>query len=135
MPTSQEWERAAEHWVVQQGCTFTRRALRTRFNKQDYFAADVCGKMPGATYYVQVTKGHGNVSVRKRKLEQIPWVPTDRVFVFECRVTRDPVNASREVHWFRVHRYDSKTKEWTVDPEAIRIPRKWFKARLFRESQ
>ena len=124
-------ERAGE-WYLREvcGCVATRRALRTKFARVDFFASDIIGKLPnGACVYAQVTAG-GNEALRtrRRKLEAVPWHESEAVLVLQLVSTPDPVNATRKLYWFRVHRYDQSRGEWSLDREAAPVNRDWFKA-------
>jgi len=75
-------ERAACHYIVHShGCTVFRKAIRTQFQSVDFFASDVVGKKPdGSHVYVQATAGQASaVSARRKKLEKIPWHPSDTI--------------------------------------------------------
>lgn len=139
-------ERASEHCLVHSfGCVVTRRmkrpagggaSLSTDGKKQwqgwggkvDIFHCDVVGKhRDGSHVYAQVTCGQVEaVRQRRRKLETVPWHETDIVLVLQMVETPDPVNQSRKVYHFRVHHFFEG--KWSVDDEAIRIERDWFKA-------
>lgn len=126
-------ERAAEWYARSLGCVVTRRAVQTRWQKQDFFAADVVGKMPdGSHVYVQVTAGQaGRVTERRRKLEQVPWDVKDIVQLVQLRQTEDPANARRKKWFFRVHEYqwDGRgDRAWITHDKAVDVPREWFKA-------
>ena len=86
MVSPREVEVAAENYWKSLGYV-TRRALRTKWAKVDFFGADVIAKDPMVTVYCQVTKSKtsGNIAARRRKLEKIPWVNSDKVYVFELR--------------------------------------------------
>ena len=134
-----EAERAAE-WCLREkfGCVVTRRALRTKFAKVDFFAADVIGKMvDGANVYAQATAGQDEcVRLRRRKLEKVPWHTDERVLVLQLVERQSPVNARSKEWFFRVHEYsgafrsnDERVKrDWMDVCEAIPVPREWFKA-------
>lgn len=141
-------ERAAEHYCHDQmKCVITRRAVRTKWQKQDFFGCDVIGKRAdGVHVYVQVTAGqHSAVTARRRKLEDIPWHKTDIVHLLQLVQTEDPANARRKLWFFRLHMYvpDScfcedryplqdfllgKKRVWKTEENAIPVPREWFKA-------
>jgi hypothetical protein len=137
-----EAERAGEHYAREvMGCVLTRRALRTKYAKVDFFASDVVGKRPNGTHvYLQVTAGQDSaVTARRRKLEAIPWHPTDTVQLLQLVQTPDPANGRRTLWFFRVHEYGSKwlktnikTITWRTYSQAVPVPRVWFKA--FKES-
>ena len=124
-----EAERAAE-WVCMEllGCTHTRRALRTKFAKVDFFGCDVIGvRADGRRVWVQVTAGQvAAVLTRRKKLEAYPWHPTDQVFVWQLVERQDIANPSSKEWFFRVWEYQYGT--WTDNRKPIKIDKKWFKA-------
>jgi len=128
-------ERAAQ-WYVHEVhfCVISRKAIRTKWQKVDFFACDVVGKAPsGKHVYVQVTTGQSSaVSVRRRKLEQIPWHPTDAVDLIQLIHTLDPNDARKKRWWFKVHRYEptaNGSRRWVTDDELVPVPSSWFKTR------
>ena len=134
MPSPREAEVAAEWALIERfGCLpgWTRRALRTKFARVDFFASDVMGKREdGSMVWAQVTKAKStaNVRPRRRKLERVPWSNLDLVLLLHMR-TDDSTRPHR--HHFRVHRLVATLPEqpgiWTVDDELMDIPRAWFK--------
>jgi len=135
-----EAERAAEHYLYEVcGCQPEQiiRAVRTRYQKIDLWAADVMGRRKdGHCYFAQATAGGSEaVRTRRRKLEQISWNPYDHVFVLQLVERQDIVNMRRKSFFFRVHRYlhgldyykEGKLSEWIVDDDACSVPREWFK--------
>ena len=130
-------EVATEHyWQVIRGCV-TRRAVNARFCKVDLFRADVMAKHKGLkfTAYTQVTTGqsHQALRERRRRLEEMPWMETDLVFLFEWRETQDPVNRANLLYFFRVEEYAKLPgqfkRSWQVWPKAVEVPREWLKAK------
>ena len=126
-------ERATEWYAHKElGCIITRRAIRTKFHKVDFFAADVVGKMAdGSHVYIQTTAGqHSAVTSRRRKLEKIPWHSSDLVLLLQLIQTEDPANARKKLWFFRVHRLQRYLDDflWLTDEKAIEIPREWFRA-------
>lgn len=125
-----EAERAGEWYLCRVcGClpAMIIRAIRTKFQHQDLWGADVMGRTTqGRCWYAQVTAG-GNeaVRVRRRKLEAIPWNQFDHVLLLQLVENPDPANARRKQFYFRVHRYDN-AGEWEVDENAWPVPREWF---------
>lgn len=128
-------ERACE-WYAREilGCVQTRRAVRTKWQKVDFFGADVMGKCEnGSTVYIQATAGQdAAVSTRRRKLEIIPWHYTETVEVVRLIQTIDPANARRKLWFFRVHVYSIalggyNNRGWITQSAAIPIPPHWFK--------
>lgn len=128
MVTPREAEVAAENYWLGEGFT-TRRALRTKFAKVDFFGADVLGKSGWSTIFCQVTKGK-NPGSKRRKLEKPEgiWLETDRRLVFELRTLPNPVNRSVHDYYFRVHEL-LKNDKWIIWPEPIKVPRDWFKVK------
>lgn len=128
-----EAEKAAV-WYAREvvGCVLTRRAVRAQFQSVDFFAADIVGKMPdGSHVYIQATAGQRQaVTSRRRKLEAVPWHPTDLVRLVQLVQTEDPANARRKKWFFRVHEYvwNGRDRTWVTHDEAVSVPRAWFKA-------
>ena len=130
-------ERAAVHAAYKLfGCVVTRRAVRTQWQKVDFFASDVVGKKEdGSHVYIQATAGqNAAVTARRRKLEKYPWHITDLVLLFQLVQTEDPASARRKLWFFRIHEYvldyDERTLErsWETYEKAEPIPKEWFKA-------
>jgi len=116
------------------GCVVTRRALRTKYAKVDFYCADIIGKhADGSCVYAQLTAG-GNpaLRIRRRKLETVPWHESEEVMVLQLTFMPDPANMRRKLWFFRVHRfhpgYVRVCDRWTVDDEAAPVPKEWFKA-------
>lgn len=126
-------ERAAE-WLACKvyGCVSTVRAVRTQWQRQDLFGADIMGKRKdGSCVFIQATAGqHSAVTARRRKLEPIPWQDNDTVLIAQLVQTEDPANARRKLWFFRIHLYeqDLVTRMWTTDDRAIPVPKLWFKS-------
>ena len=126
-----EAERAAEWYAIKElECVVTRRALRTKFAKVDFFASDVLAKrVDGSHVYIQVTAGQASaVTARRRKLEKIPWHESDTVQLLQLVQTEDPANSRKKLWFFRVHKYEQERGEWWTEMEAVPVPRHWFKA-------
>lgn len=128
MTAKDDWakaERAAEHWLRYCGCVAIRRAVRTRFQKIDFFGCDIMGRSKtGATAWVQVTCGESaDVAHRRRKLEALPWLKNDNVLILQMKSEQ----LGRTIAYrFRIHEYRcGKWDVWEVDEP---IPREWFKA-------
>ena len=123
-------ERAAE-WVAREhfGCIHTRRAVKTRFNKTDFFGADIIGlRNDGTKIWVQVTAGQdAAVSQRRKKLEKYTWHETDSVYVWQLRETPNPANRRRMLYHFRLCEL-MPDGSWVNWDSAILIRREWFKA-------
>ena len=115
-------------------CIVTCRAVRTKWQSQDMFASDVIGKKEsGKMVFLQATAGQNSaVSIRRKKLTEIPWANTDVVQVLQLVSTEDPANSRRKLFFFRVHKYRIVThrsvRKWITSTEAIPIPREWFKS-------
>lgn len=123
-------------------CHEWHRAMRTRFARQDFYASDVMGRTDAENWFAQVTVGQVEaVRQRRRKLERTPqgrlrsWKATDRVLVLQLVERPSPVNASILEFFFRVHEYIHPKRAgqpedvgWKVWPEAVAVPREWFKA-------
>lgn len=127
-------ERAAE-WALREefGCVATRRALRTKFAKVDFFACDVIGvRQDGSRVWVQVTAGQvGAVLVRRRKIEVYPWHPSDTVVVWQLVERADVANPRKKEWFFRQWEYGlvgSNRREWGEPHQPIPVRRHWFKA-------
>src|SRR2546426_4428638 len=100
-------EVAAEIWLRRQGHV-TRRAIRTKWQKVDFFGADVISiAQDGTKHFVQVTtSGRAeHVRERRRKMELIPWHPTDRVLIFQLVEREVPLDRRKVERFFRVHEY------------------------------
>ena len=129
-----EAEVAAENYYKSLGYD-TRRAIKARFFKVDFFGADVMGRKGAERVYVQVTTGQKSaVTSRRRKLERDDWSPDEQVLLFQLVVTQDPVHKARDVFWFRVHEYKAlrggDRRSWIVMDEAIPVPRELFRVSL-----
>ena len=124
-------ERAARWYAhIVQKCVLTRKAIRTQWQSQDMFGADIVGKRADGTYfYAQATAGgHSAVTSRRRKLEEVPWHPVDTVELLQLVQTIDPANARKKLWFFRIHQYDTKNRFWHTKNEAFPIPKEWFRA-------
>lgn len=131
-----EAEVAAEHWLREQmHCVAIRRAVRTKWQRVDFFGADLVGVLcTGAHVYVQVTTGAAQaVSVRRRKLEGFPWHPSDTVLLLNLVVTESPAKGRRKEFWFRAeelitnHQENGMRSTWQDWEESIPVPREWFR--------
>ena len=128
-------EKAAEHYLHEVcGCDpeQIRKAVRTMWQRVDFWAADVMGRLPVESghhvFYAQVTAGQNEaVRVRRRKLEKINWNILELVMVLQLVEQPDPAHARRKNFYFRVHRLDHVNMTWTVDDQACPVPRAWFK--------
>lgn len=127
-------ERAAE-WAMRMNfdCQHTRRAVKTQWQKQDFFAADVIGLWAnGEKLWVQVTAGQtAAVLTRRRKLERYPWHKSDCVVVWQLVERQDVANPRRKAWMFRVWEYELQSdgsRKWTDQRAPITVPHNWFKA-------
>lgn len=128
-------ERASEWYAIEKHlCVLTRRSIRTRFNKVDFFCCDTVGKKQDGTHvYIQVTAGNNTqVTKRRRKLESVPWHETDTVELLQLIQTPDPANARRKHWFFRVHVYYLERvkgfRQWITLEKAVQIPKYWFRS-------
>lgn len=136
-------ERAAQHYVHHiHNCVISRKAIRTQFQSVDFFASDIVGKRDdGSHVYVQATAGMASaVHARKKKLEAIPWHPSDTVELVQLQ--QEP-GEGRSVNWFfKVFQYspyimvdsvlvkvvEEGKRMWVEKKEMVSIDRSWFKA-------
>ena len=119
-------EIAAERWLIENyKCVITHRAIKTKFARQDLFGGDVIGKdKEGRLYVVQVTTGgHSAVSKRKKKLEEIPWIETDRVFLL-----RMIVNKKSRPYEYLFDVRELKDGRWNKLGQQ-KIPNSWLKTK------
>jgi len=130
-----EAERAAEWYAIEiLNALVTRRAVKSRFQKMDFFGADVMGKRAdGSMIFIQATAGqHAAVTKRRRKLEEIPWNKDDTVELVQLTNTPDPANARKKLWFFRVHVYflaEMKGfRQWITLEKAVPVPKLWFKS-------
>lgn len=126
-----EAEKGTEWYLHEvENCVITVRAIRTKWQRQDLFAADVIGKRKNGTMaYAQATAGRDEaVRQRRRKLDVIPWHKSDTVLLLQLTQTPDPANNRRKLWFFRVHRLDVINLIWSVDEQAFPVPKEWFKA-------
>lgn len=125
-------ERAATHHAIHtHGCLLVRKAIRTQFQSVDFFASDVVGKRSdGSHVYIQATAGQSSaVSTRRKKLEKIPWHPSDTVELVQLVQTENPANARLTSWFFRVHSYGltlQGNRIWHTKETAIPVPKEWF---------
>jgi hypothetical protein len=112
-------ERAGCHYVREiHKCVIHRRALKSQYQSVDFFASDVVAKrIDGSHVYVQVTAGQASaVSSRRKKLEKIPWHPSDTVELVQLVQNPDPANARKTLWFFRCHVYKLEPY-WREDVE------------------
>ena len=120
-------EKAAEHYLREVYlCEHTRRPVRTRFQKQDFFACDVVGKTADGNHiYAQVTTGDSSaVAARRRKIEAIPWHESDTVIILQMKSEKI---GNKRRFWFRIHHYETDLCGWNALLTGHEIPREWFK--------
>lgn len=119
----------ATEWMLIEvfGCKHTRRALRTKFAKVDFWASDVMGmNIQGEKFFVQATAGQDSaVSQRRTKLSKYSWHFTDRVMVAVLR--KKKVGRSNE-YYFILHQFDPIGLGWENSIKQIPVKREWFKA-------
>ena len=120
-------EVAAEHWMAKRlGCIAIRRAVRTQWQRVDFFGADLVGVLDtGAKIYIQVTTGSRSaMSTRRAKLGAFPWHTSETVLLLNLIATASPAKGRQTEYWFRVEELDGHWRDWD-DPVAV--PRNWFK--------
>lgn len=131
----QKAERAAE-WALREifRCVETRRCLRTKFAKVDFFGTDVVGIDPsGMKYWIQVTTGGDEaIRQRRRKLEAVPWRKTSDV-VEVWRMKESGTQGRRKAWVFVRHSFCVPTRLWKSGNNQIPITTEWFKA--YREKE
>ena len=128
-PKIAEW--AAEHLAREMGCVVTVRAMRTKFTRQDLFAADVIGKRKdGSLVAIQATCGDSaNVAHRRRKMEAVPWSLTDTVLIAEMRKKHELGNRAHPLRrYFRLHQWRHGHGDWKVLSDVVEIPKVWQRA-------
>ena len=125
-----EAERASEHALSHlYGCTHTRRALRTKFAKVDFFGCDTIGvRSNGTRVWVQVTAGQtAAVLSRRKKLDAYPWHETDEVYVWQLVDRASIEHPNRKEWYFRVWQRLGDGS-WTNGSDSFRVGKAWFKA-------
>lgn len=131
-------ERAAEHYCHKvMNCVTTRRAIRTQWQKVDFFSCDCVGKRAnGSHVYIQVTAGQtSKVLERKKKLEKEVWHASDTVQILQLVQTDNLGKGSRKLWFFRVHEYffqyniphNEWNRTWIMLKDAVSVPKEWFK--------
>ena len=132
-------ERASE-WYARDvhGCVVAQRAVRTKFQKVDFFACDCVGKTSdGSHVYLQVTAGNDTqVTKRRRKIEEIPWHTSDHVLILQLAYLVDPSHKGRKLWWFIEHVYSlvsfannepsGNDRKWKTRKPPFSIPKHWF---------
>ena len=130
-----EAEVAGEHYCREiMDCVTTRRAIRTQWQKVDFFSCDIVGKRAdGSHVYIQVTAGQTpKVLERKKKLEKEVWHPSDTVQILQLVQTDNPGKGTRKLWFFRVYEYlfyreADAFRYWKTYVDAILVPKEWFK--------
>jgi len=122
-------ERAAEWYAIKVcKCVITRKAIRTQWQKVDFFNSDVVGKMKnGRHVYIQVTTGKdAAISIRRKKLTQIPWHSSDIVLLLQLKEYQDPENGRKKLWYFKLFYYHGNPRQWKVKNELYPIKKIWF---------
>ncbi len=130
-------EVAAEHFLLERlGCEHIRRAVRTQWQKVDFFGADLMGvRETGVKIYAQVTTGaSAAMSERRAKLGAFPWHPSETVLLVNLVATASAAKGRRTEYWFRVEEFvgevaldPTAVRTWQDWPEPIAVPRNWLK--------
>lgn len=138
MPDPREWEVAAEWFAYEHlDAIETRRPVKTKFAKQDFFGADVMARLvDGGLAWLQVTKGDRRAGWKKRK-QVLPatYMDGERFLVLFARAEPDPKDGRRNIYLFDVQEHDpaaprdATAKGWRMWPDPVTVPRKWFKTR------
>ncbi len=128
-----EAEVASEHYCREvMECVTTRRAIKTQWQKVDFFSCDIVGKRAdGSHVYIQVTAGQTpKVLERKKKLEKEIWHTSDTVQILQLVQTDNPGKGARILWFFRVYEYYPNfinPDGWTTQADAVPVPKEWFK--------
>lgn len=143
-------EVACENYLKSLGCR-TRRSVKSKWHKIDFFACDVMGvrrvhdtqHIPEnyiERYWIQVTTGEWSaVTQRRRKLEKEIWSDRgyDNIYIFQFRETPNPANRKKKLYHFKVSEYEPNPFDgewgWSNWDNAIEIPQEWFKANRDRD--
>lgn len=131
-------EVAAEHFLHERmECLHVRRAIRTKWQKVDFFGADLVGVLvTGAKVYCQVTTGGASaMSSRRAKLQEYSWHDSETVLLLNLVATASPGKGRRIKYWFRVEElsrenggmWGEDVRLWEDWEEAYEVPREWFK--------
>jgi hypothetical protein len=134
-----EAEVASEHYCREvMDCIATRRMIKNKWHKVDFFSCDVVGKRAdGSHVYIQVTAGQTpKVLERKKKLENEVWHTSDTVQILQLVQTDNPGKGSRKLWFFRVYEYQlsgdvyeatNEFRYWKTYVDGIPVPKEWFK--------
>jgi hypothetical protein len=123
-------ELAAVNWCYEEnGCVSHVRAVRTQWQRQDLFGADIIARdANGRDTFIQVTTGgHSAISSRKNKIKKHPWAPDARVAIFQLFVLPDPNNLRRNKYYFKQYWFFPESGEWSTDELVIEIKNEWLK--------
>ena len=109
------------------------KSIQTKWQRVDIFSADVASKdKDGKVTYIQVTAGQDSaISVRKKKLEKIPWHYSERVLLVQLKQRQEVINARRKEWFFKVWEFMPDVgghRNWELWTDPVNIPRKWFKS-------
>lgn len=119
-------EVATENYLKDRGFN-TRRTVKSKWHKIDFFGADVIGVSSTGKWWIQATIGEfSSVTKRRRKLENQVWLDTDHVFIFQMVERQNPAKARRKDYFFRVHEL-MKFTTWKTWEDPIEILKEWFK--------
>jgi hypothetical protein len=133
-------ERAAETWLIEEKLArHTHRAVKTQWQAEDLFGADVIGFIPTGFALVQATTTNG-VSGRLKRMERrdgeafVPPRSWEQRYLLAWRSERDPDDGRRRNHFFRVYLLlaSSRAKErerWEADGRSRRPRDGWVWAR------
>ena len=124
----QNAEKAIEWYLYEIcGCPIhqIRRAIRTKYQKVDFFGCDAMGMdHNGTKIFIQVTTGeYEAVRQRKRKLEKFTWHKYDNINVFQMIKKKSGRTFD---YYFIIWDYEVSAGEW-FEEQSIAIPKKWFK--------
>lgn len=99
--------------------------MRTRFQRQDIFGADVVGRHSLGVIYAQVTTGGSSaVSARKKKLKTINWFHEFEEVLMLQVLTKKV--GRKNVSEFRIWELDP-VQGWLEWDELVAIPSEWKK--------
>jgi len=118
-------EKAAQWLLASWGYTQQRKAVRTKYQKVDFFGADIMAMddYRGYKIFCQVTTGgYEAIRQRKRKLEQYIFSEHDDVFIFVMK--KEKKGRSFE-YWFEINYFDMSGDDWYERPPEP-IKREWF---------
>lgn len=117
MPDAREVECAAERWAIHElGAIRTRRALRTKWAKVDFFGSDVLAYTDTFAFaLIQASKATGREAEKRRGLERLGgdsdaqlrevWVnpqPDERRIFLKWESRQHPDDGRRTIHEFHI---------------------------------